>query len=196
MGTGTWQILGDFLLFFRIPPMCANHLLVLAKDNAYYPKGRGEQLFLRNGNFHLCFLLASWTLARAKFPEHGHHLKKCWALLCPLQLLPKKWIKPNLLLNRIVKSNSDPLLPRVPNKCHKWYFVETVRYCSCASWVYLWPGLRQPIVMDVIEVCLSDVGTELGSRSCRWGLCVQATRPKLHPQGDRVPFPLLKKQVD
>mgnify|MGYP006862608111 CR=1 FL=1 len=88
--------------------MCANHLLVLPIDNAYYPKGRVEQLFLRNGPFHRCFLLVSWTLAQAKFPEHGHHLKQCWALLCHLQLIPKKWIKPNLLL--IVMSREKAIL--------------------------------------------------------------------------------------
>lgn len=139
--------------------MCANHLSVLPKGIANYPKGRGEKLFLRSGPFHRCLLLVSWTLAQAKFPEHGHPVKLRWALLCRLRLLSKKWIEPKLLLNHNFKSNSDPLLQRVPIKCHKWCFAETVRYCSCTALVYLWQGVRQPIVMDVVDVCLSEVDT-------------------------------------
>lgn len=109
--------------------------------------------------------------------------------------------KPNLLLNRNVKSNSDPLLPRVPNNCQKWYFVETVRYCSCVGLVYLWQGLRQPIVVDVVEVCLSDVDTVCYGVVQSWAQEVATgasmyKRPDLHPQGNSVPFPLLKIWVN
>lgn len=73
--TGTLQIVSDFLLFCRTPPMYANHLSAPPKGIANYPKGRGEQLFLRSGPFHRCLLLESWTLAQAKFPEYGLPLK-------------------------------------------------------------------------------------------------------------------------
>lgn len=115
-----------FLLFCRTPPMYANHLSAPPKGIANYPKGRGDQLFLRPGPFRWCLLLESWTLAQAKFPEYGLPLKLRWALLCRLWLLSKKRIKPKLLLNHNFKSNSDALLPRVPIKCHDWYFTETV----------------------------------------------------------------------
>lgn len=55
--------------------MYANHLSAPPKGIANYPKGRGEQLFLRSGPFHRCLLFESWTLAQAKFPEYGHPLK-------------------------------------------------------------------------------------------------------------------------
>lgn len=55
--------------------------------------------------------------------------------------------------------------------------------------------------MDVVEVCLSEVDTVCYGvvQSCAQEVATGASvynRPKLNPQGDSVPFPLLEKWVN
>lgn len=72
--TGTLQIL-SVSFYFVVHPQCTQTIYQLLQKVSNYPKGRGEQLFLRSGPFHRCLLLESWTLAQAKFPEYGLPLK-------------------------------------------------------------------------------------------------------------------------